>query len=102
MEAKPSVLVTCPPMLGMIGDFEQDFAGAGLRFTPAQVTQTMSEQDLVKLLPDFDGWIAGDDPATSRVLEAGAAGKLRAIMKWRSEEHTSELQSLMRISYAVF
>lgn len=82
MEAKPSVLVTCPPMLGMIGDFEQDFAGAGLRFTPAQVTQTMSEQDLVKLLPDFDGWIAGDDPATSRVLEAGAAGKLRAIVKW--------------------
>src|SRR3546814_10295996 len=25
-----------------------------------------------------------------------------AIMLWRSEEHTSELQSLMRISYAVF
>src|SRR3546814_5526021 len=24
------------------------------------------------------------------------------IEKWRSEEHTSELQSLMRISYAVF
>src|SRR3546814_10642444 len=23
-------------------------------------------------------------------------------LKWRSEEHTSELQSLMRISYAVF
>src|SRR3546814_7788066 len=25
-----------------------------------------------------------------------------AAMRWRSEEHTSELQSLMRISYAVF
>src|SRR3546814_7718732 len=25
-----------------------------------------------------------------------------AIIIWRSEEHTSELQSLMRISYAVF
>src|SRR3546814_2924702 len=24
------------------------------------------------------------------------------VMYWRSEEHTSELQSLMRISYAVF
>src|SRR3546814_8995387 len=30
---------------------------------------------------------------------AVAAGAERA---WRSEEHTSELQSLMRISYAVF
>src|SRR3546814_6642868 len=27
---------------------------------------------------------------------------LRAILSTRSEEHTSELQSLMRISYAVF
>src|SRR3546814_9208544 len=26
----------------------------------------------------------------------------RTTMRWRSEEHTSELQSLMRISYAVF
>src|SRR3546814_4638845 len=25
-----------------------------------------------------------------------------AVARWRSEEHTSELQSLMRISYAVF
>src|SRR3546814_5889405 len=27
---------------------------------------------------------------------------LAANLNWRSEEHTSELQSLMRISYAVF
>src|SRR3546814_5044710 len=30
-------------------------------------------------------------------------GQMTAILRhWRSEEHTSELQSLMRISYAVF
>src|SRR3546814_2832552 len=29
-------------------------------------------------------------------------GRLRGGRQWRSEEHTSELQSLMRISYAVF
>src|SRR3546814_7332202 len=27
---------------------------------------------------------------------------LSTVSRWRSEEHTSELQSLMRISYAVF
>src|SRR3546814_5255173 len=32
----------------------------------------------------------------------GARQPLRAGARWRSEEHTSELQSLMRISYAVF
>src|SRR3546814_4185722 len=30
------------------------------------------------------------------------AGPMEQAMEWRSEEHTSELQSLMRISYAVF
>src|SRR3546814_7575441 len=30
------------------------------------------------------------------------AGERRALLPLRSEEHTSELQSLMRISYAVF
>src|SRR3546814_4099058 len=28
--------------------------------------------------------------------------KITVLVPWRSEEHTSELQSLMRISYAVF
>src|SRR3546814_9139273 len=28
--------------------------------------------------------------------------RYRVCLPWRSEEHTSELQSLMRISYAVF
>src|SRR3546814_4416598 len=38
-------------------------------------------------------------PSTPRPL-GGAFGSLGALR--RSEEHTSELQSLMRISYAVF
>src|SRR3546814_9935219 len=29
-------------------------------------------------------------------------GRVRALAVWRSEEHTSELQSLMRTQYAVF
>src|SRR3546814_9158390 len=41
------------------------------------------------------------DPQQLQAIEAGAA--FRAIHeRHRSEEHTSELQSLMRISYAVF
>src|SRR3546814_3707778 len=40
------------------------------------------------------------DPAVNaRILDAFRQGGADA---WRSEEHTSELQSLMRISYAVF
>src|SRR3546814_1429882 len=46
---------------------------------------------------DWGTWTPakGDDP-----LEAVAAGELHADLAGRSEEHTSELQSLMRNSYA--
>src|SRR3546814_1760265 len=37
----------------------------------------------------------------ARRVCAGGAGR-GTDLHWRSEEHTSELQSLMRISYAVF
>src|SRR3546814_4152070 len=37
-------------------------------------------------------------PAASASIPAA----IRGCCAWRSEEHTSELQSLMRISYAVF
>src|SRR3546814_1325848 len=43
----------------------------------------------------------GDELAL-RVLARGIADLRRAAAHQRSEEHTSELQSLMRISYAVF
>ncbi|MBO6609859.1 NAD(P)-dependent oxidoreductase [Altererythrobacter sp.] len=76
------ILVTCPPMLGMIENFRSDFAKSNLEATAAQVTQVMSEDELIELLPEFDGWIIGDDPATSQVLEAGVNGKLKAIVKW--------------------
>src|SRR3546814_6350539 len=36
------------------------------------------------------------------LIEPGAAPGLLELREHRSEEHTSELQSLMRISYAVF
>src|SRR3546814_7353499 len=45
-------------------------------------------------------------PATMHLIDCGsrpyASARRRMSAIWRSEEHTSELQSLMRISYAVF
>ena len=76
------VLVTCPPMLGCIDSFIGYAREQNIELLPAEVTQTMSEEELVRRLPGVDGWIIGDDPATRRVFEAGRAGKLRAAVKW--------------------
>lgn len=76
------IIVTCPPMLGMIDEFIPLAAARGFELVPAKVTQTLSQDELVELLPQYDGWIIGDDPATRRVFEAGKAGKLKAAVKW--------------------
>lgn len=76
------VLVTCPPMLGMIEEFRPRFEQRGVELTPAQVVQTLTQDELCALLPGFDGWIIGDDPATRRVFEAARAGRLKAAVKW--------------------
>src|SRR3546814_2571501 len=50
-------------------------------------------------------WWCGMPQSSSRpMLPPAALNRLRSdsATSWRSEEHTSELQSLMRISYAVF
>src|SRR3546814_2617294 len=54
------------------------------------------QRKLVPCLRGASGVAAGDRP--------GMAGRAVAdeVERFRSEEHTSELQSLMRISYAVF
>lgn len=76
------ILVTCPPMLGMFDEFIPAFAANGLEGHRANVVQILDEEELVELVPHFDGWIIGDDPATARVLEAGKSGKLKAVVKW--------------------
>src|SRR3546814_6632365 len=58
--------------------------------------------------PAVNGWIIIDKPLG--LTSTQVVGRVRRVLKprkighggTRSEEHTSELQSLMRISYAVF
>ena len=75
-------LVTCPPMLGMLDDFMAFAQELGIELVSAKTTQILSENELIELLPSFDGWIIGDDPATDKVFQVAHSGKLRAAVKW--------------------
>lgn len=69
-------------MLGMFDEFAEAFAANGLDAHRANVIQVLSEEELIELVPHYQGWIIGDDPASARVLEAGKSGNLKAIVKW--------------------
>lgn len=77
-----NVLVTCPPMLGMIDEFIPYAKMKNINLIPAKVNQILSENELIELLPHYDGWIIGDDPATKKVFQAGKSGALKAAVKW--------------------
>jgi len=77
-----NILVTCPPMLGMKEQFIPILESYGCTVVCPEFTQIMAEEELIRIMPDFDGWIIGDDPATRAVLESGKLGKLKAAMRW--------------------
>src|SRR3546814_4956596 len=88
----------------------QAIAGLGDALDPARITHLVVASCTGFVAPGIDQILArrlGLGAAVERVLigfmgcYAGITA-LRTARHIRSEEHTSELQSLMRISYAVF
>jgi D-3-phosphoglycerate dehydrogenase len=69
-------------MLRRMDAFRAIFESKQVKVHCPQVTQTLSEAELLTLVPKFDGWIIGDDPATAKVFAAGKAGRLKAAVKW--------------------
>jgi len=69
-------------MLRMIDAFHPQFADKNIELVTPDVVQTLTEKELINLLPEVDAWIAGDDPASRQVLQAGAQGRLKALVKW--------------------
>lgn len=76
------ILVTCPPMLKRIDEFRAIFEAKGIELVLPNVVQTLTEDELLEIIPNVDGWIIGDDPATEKVFTAGVNGKLKAAVKW--------------------
>ena len=77
-----TILCSCPPMIKQAHRYKDFFKKYNLNIVIPEFTQVLSVSELCKLLPNYDGWIIGDDPATREVFEAGKRGKLKAAVKW--------------------
>src|SRR5262245_23354457 len=78
----PRVLITCPPMIGGFAEVRSLFEDKKVEVVCADVLQALDEETLIRMVPEYDAWIIGDDPVTERVLRAGVAGKLRVAIRW--------------------
>src|SRR3546814_4177870 len=78
--------------------FERGIIAAWPRFFPQRQSSATSRPRRASVPPGLPCFRTARHPRGNAI----ASPSLRRAKNWRSEEHTSELQSLMRISYAVF
>src|SRR3546814_1557254 len=90
----------------LTGRFRVELQRVGERYRKRWATHAAALKDEDRVLK---AWEAGESVASEKVVTPPPAPDTLAVvipladgMLWRSEEHTSELQSVMRISYAVF
>jgi D-3-phosphoglycerate dehydrogenase len=74
------VLVSAPYFIPVIEDYRERLKSEDVELIAAQVTERLSEAELLDVIGDIDGIICGDDRITRRVLDA--APRLKAISKW--------------------
>ena len=63
------VLISCPHLQKTIDKYRDIFRENDIDIDLPSVTQALSESDLIKIIENYDGIIAGDDEITAEVLK---------------------------------
>lgn len=95
------VLVTNLIMLRNLEQFRPQLEAAGVELVPHPVKQLLTEQELLPIIGQFDGVIAGDDQFTERVLRAGLP-RLKVISKWGVGLDSIDLEAAERLGIRVY
>src|SRR3546814_10847532 len=85
-----------------ISDWSSDVCSSDLRSSARIVTRFLRKLSLSSVLTSTRASCRSKICAPRRKAPVRKLPAVMACVSTRSEEHTSELQSLMRISYAVF
>ncbi len=95
------VLVSNLIMTRDIDRFRPELEAAGVEAVKADVRQFLTEAELLPIIADFDGVLAGDDQFTERVLRAGLP-RLKVISKWGVGLDSIDLEAAKRLGVQVF
>lgn len=93
------VLISCPHLQRTIDNYRDLFSQNGVEIDLPEVDQNLSETDLVKIIAQYDGVIAGDDIFSEKVLLH--ASKLKVISKWGVGVDSIDLEAAKRLGIRV-
>lgn len=74
------VLISAPYFQPVVHRYKEVFEKNGIEIVVPEVHERLSEEELLPLVGDIDGIIAGDDQITLKVLDA--APRLKVVSKW--------------------
>lgn len=74
------VLISCPMLQDSIDQFSDTLGKHNIHYETVDVNQNLSETELLRIIDNYDGVIAGDDEFTRSVIEQ--APRLKVISKW--------------------
>lgn len=94
------VLILCPHLQKTIDNYRDIFRERDIDIDLPPVTQALSESDLLKIIGNYDGIIAGDDEITAKVLEK--AKKLKIISKWGIGIDAIDIKTAEKMGIKVF
>ena len=77
---KQRVVISAPYFQPVVERFRAAFEERGIEIVVPVVHERLEESELLRIMPNIDGIICGDDRFTSRVLES--CTKLKVISKW--------------------
>lgn len=97
IDNRKQILISAPPFVNQKAVFEEALNELGFCAHWGVSKQQLSEEELIELLPKFDGWILGDDPCTRAVLEAGKKGNLKAVVKWGVGTDNIDFKSIQEL-----
>lgn len=69
-------------MIKQLELLKKDIDNFNFNIIVPKFTAIMSENELLKIIADYDGWIIGDDQVTEKILIKGKSGKLKYLVKW--------------------
>jgi D-3-phosphoglycerate dehydrogenase len=95
------ILITSGPMRAMWAELREERLRFPADYALPDVMQNIVEEDLVRLIPEFDGWVAGTESITERVLTAGRAGRLKALVRWGVGTDNVDIAAAERLGIAV-
>jgi D-3-phosphoglycerate dehydrogenase len=96
-----TVLVSAPYIIPIIDRFRIFLESYSLELIIAEVSERLSEGELLAYAGKFDGALSGDDKFTPRVLEA-CAPRLKVISKWGTGIDSIDQEAAARLGIKIF